>query len=285
VNGLILVNKAKGITSRNLVNKIGKILGVKKIGHAGTLDPLASGLMLVCVGEATKLVELLTNHTKEYMVKVKLGVTNNTLDLEEELIYVEDYKIDVDKLREILNSFIGEYNQEVPIYSSVKVDGMKLYDYARNNIEVELPKRKVTITDIELLGCNGNEFSFMVNVSKGTYIRSLVRDIASKLGTKGVMTGLVRTKVDNYLLQASNTLKDIEDGHYTLISIKEILKDMDQIVLKEDLYNKVKHGSIIDNEFDLEEVLLIYNDIPIGIYKRYDKDKTKLKPSKMFNLT
>ena len=152
MNGVIVVNKEKGMTSFDVVHEIKKIFHTKKVGHTGTLDPLAEGVLIVCIGNATKIVELLTANDKEYIAEAKLGIKTDTLDTEGEIIDKKDFNIDL--LEDTINSFKKTYLQEVPIYSAVKVNGKKLYEYARKGIEVELPKKEVTIKEIELLSSN-----------------------------------------------------------------------------------------------------------------------------------
>ena len=148
---IIIINKQKGLTSRDVVNKACKILNTKKIGHTGTLDPIATGVLVLCCGKATKLVELLTCDDKEYIATVKLGILTDTLDVDGNIIKKENVNLDKHDLIDTLNSFIGEYEQEVPIYSAVKIKGKKLYEYARENKDVILPKRLVKIKSIKLL--------------------------------------------------------------------------------------------------------------------------------------
>ena len=180
MDGIILVDKPKGITSRDVVNEISKKFHTKKVGHTGTLDPIATGLMIVCINKGCKLVPLLTNHDKTYLATVKLGIKTDTYDITGKVLEENNnYKLSREELIDTLNSFKGSYMQEAPIYSSIKVNGKKLYEYARNNIPVELPKRLVDIYNIELIDYNNDSFSFRVSVSKGTYIRSLINDISN----------------------------------------------------------------------------------------------------------
>ncbi len=192
INGVIVVNKQTDYTSRDVVNAICKKFNTRKVGHTGTLDPLATGVLVVCIGNGLKICELLTNHDKEYIAKVILGIDTDMLDITGRVLHEEDIYIEKSKIIECVNSFKGEYLQEVPIYSSVKVNGKKLYEYARNNQKVELPKRMVSIKDIGIISDieykNGKiEFYIRTSVSKGTYIRSLIRYISSKLGTYWIM--------------------------------------------------------------------------------------------------
>ena len=288
MEGIVLVDKDKGMTSRDVVNSVSKIVNEKRIGHTGTLDPNASGLLVLCVGRATKLVELLMDHDKEYIAEVTLGIKTETLDLDSPILEECNVILDNDKLNFILNSFVGSYEQEVPIYSAKKVNGKKLYEYARNNKEVILPKQLVEIKEIELLTPISNngvhpKFSFRVVVSKGTYIRSLVRDIASRLDTIVVMSELRRTRVGEYLLENASKIEDIKNNNYQLLPIESALTKYNKEIVDDFLEQKIMNGSIIDNVNDVDNVVFLnkQNEL-LGIYKRYHKDSNKLKPWKMF---
>lgn len=279
MNGLLLVNKQSNITSSDVVIKVRKLLNIRKVGHTGTLDPLASGLLILTVGNATRIQELITEKDKEYIATMKLGIKTDTYDTEGKIIDQKEVPNNLN-IEEVLNSYIKKYNQEVPIYSSIKVNGKKLYEYARENIEVELPKREVEIKDIKLLSINNNEVTFKCLVSKGTYIRSLINDIGNTLGTYATMTKLIRTKIDNFSLDNSYTLEDIEKGNYKLISIEEIL-DYPKIEIDDDLYKKISNGVVLDNTFNIKDkVLFIYNSNVKAIYYN---DNNKLKVYRVFN--
>lgn len=282
MNGIIIINKPKGITSRDVVNSVSKILKTKKVGHTGTLDPLATGVLVICIGKATKLVELLTSNDKEYIATVKLGVLTDTLDTDGNVLKTEEIFIDKNELLNVLNSFIGTYNQEVPLYSAVRINGKKLYEYARNNEEVTLPKRMVKISNIELLSFSKEEYSFKVTVSKGTYIRSLIKDINDKLGVIGVMSGLVRTRQGKFSIDNAYDLEDIKSGNYKLLSITNVLKDKKSVIIDDKLFNMVKKGGLIDNIYNRDFVTFVYLGEVIAVYKTYDKDNSKMKPYKMF---
>ena len=150
MNGILVVNKPDNYTSRDVVNIIGGILKTKKIGHTGTLDPIATGVLVVCIGNTTKLCELLTSEYKEYIATIKLGIKTDTLDTTGTIIETKDYNVSKNQIKEVLNTFLGTSIQTTPIYSAVKVNGKKLYEYAREGIQVELPKREINITNIEL---------------------------------------------------------------------------------------------------------------------------------------
>lgn len=284
-NQIILVNKKSGITSRDVVNELCHILKTKKIGHTGTLDPLAEGVLVIVVNEATKLCELLTSSYKEYIAQIKLGIKTDTQDITGNIIDrkpVQEYT--KEEISDVLNSFVGTSSQTVPIYSAIKVKGKKLYEYARNNESVELPTRKINITNIDLIEYEKDLITFKVTVSKGTYIRSLIEDIAQKLDTIGTMNSLIRTKQGKFNLKDCYTLDQIRQGDYKSFSIKDALGDLLQITIDEKQYNQIKNGSIIDKTYKDDQVVFIYNDQVVAIYQTYSKDKNKMKPYKMFHL-
>ena len=282
MDGVLIVNKEKGVTSRDVVNKICKILNTKKVGHTGTLDPIATGVLVICVGKATKLVEILTSEDKEYIATVKLGVLTDTLDTDGKVLEEKDVSIKKEDLVRVLNSFVGFYDQEVPIYSAIKINGKKLYEYARSNIKVDLPKRRVEIKKIELLEFNKDHYKFKVLVSKGTYIRSLIKDINDKLKIIGSMSDLIRTKQGNFDIKDSYTISEISDSKYNLLTITDVLKDENCVIIDDTLFKIVKNGGLIDNVYNKSFVTFIYNEKVVSIYKSYEKDNSKMKPYKMF---
>lgn len=279
MNGIIIIDKEKNITSRDVVNKVSKILGTKKIGHTGTLDPLATGVLVLCVGRATKLVDLITGYDKEYIAKVCLGILTDTLDVTGNVLKEKVTKISKKEIENVLNSFMPGYEQEVPIYSAVKINGKKLYEYARNNEDVILPKRYIKINSIKLISDIVYEndktyFSFITNVSKGTYIRSLINDIGKKLNTFGTMVELRRIKQGNFKIEDSTSLDNIK-----IISLEEILKDYCKVEVDEELYKKISNGVKIKNEYNKDIVVFTHNTKVIAIYKNEDNF---LKAYKMF---
>ena len=278
MNGIIIINKEQGLTSRDVVNKLIKILNTKKIGHTGTLDPIAKGVLVVTVGRATKLCELLTSEYKEYIATMKLGIETDTLDITGNTIKEKEYSVNIDKIKEVLNSFLGKSIQEVPKYSAIKINGKKLYEYARNNIDIEVPKREIDIKSIDLISYKEDTISFKCTVSKGTYIRSLIRDIAYKLNTVGTMTDLIRTKQGNFDIENSNTIEDIENNNYKLITYEQALNNYEIVNIDDNTYKKKKNGGIINKCFKNKIALLKYKDDIIAIYKEYNKDVTKAKP-------
>lgn len=271
MNGILLVNKEKNFTSRDIVNNISKNLKIKKVGHAGTLDPLATGLMVIGIGKATKILDLLTLDKKEYIATVKMGISTDTLDITGNIVNKQDdFTITELKLRETLNTFLGTYNQIVPKYSAVKINGKRLYDYARNNIEIELPKRLVNIYSIELINIDfsKNEFTFKTLVSKGTYIRSLINDIGIKLNILCTMKDLIRTKCGKFDLCMSNKLNNI--NYNNIISIKDAL-DIKVVKIEDNvLYNRVKNGNYVVMENEKNEMILFIDqdENEMAIYKK-----------------
>lgn len=275
INGVLVINKQSNCTSRDVVNTICKKFNTRKVGHTGTLDPMATGVLVLCIGNGLKICELLTNHDKEYIAKVILGIDTDMLDITGKILHEEDVYIPKSKIRECVNSFKGEYLQEVPIYSSVKVNGKKLYEYARNGENVELPKRIVSIKDIEVMSPieykNGKiEFYIKTCVSKGTYIRSLIRDIASKLGTYGIMGSLERTRQGNFKLEDSYSLEDIDNNNYKILSISESLPDIEKIKVNDDMLKKIKNGVRLKKFFDSDYAIILDNDKEIAIYQNKD---------------
>ena len=211
MEGIILVNKPKGISSFDVIRKLKKILKTKKIGHTGTLDPLATGLMLICVGKATKLASDLEAKNKVYLADFEIGYATDTYDIEGKRIAENLIDISKDNLELSLKKFIGGIKQVPPMYSAIKIDGNKLYHLARKGIEIERPERDVTIEYIKLLDFKNNKAKIETKVSKGCYIRSLIYDIGLDLGTYATMTELQRINVGEYSLTNSYTLEQMEE--------------------------------------------------------------------------
>lgn len=283
MDGIIIVNKPKGITSRDVVNEISKKFRTKKVGHTGTLDPIATGVMVVCLNAATKLVDKLTSYDKEYIATCILGIETDTLDNTGKILNTMQTHITKNQIETTLNKFIGSYEQEVPKYSAIKINGKKLYEYARENIEVKLPKRNVIINNINLVSGprymdNKTEFTFRCSVSKGTYIRSLIRDIASDLNTYGIMTDLIRTKQGNFDIKDAISLDQVTENN--LIKIKDVLT-CQHVQITDDIRKKVLNGANIMNDYNSEEVLFMDNNQAVALYIKDDKNKNQLKIEKM----
>lgn len=269
MEGIIVLNKPKGITSFDVIRKLKKILKTKKIGHTGTLDPLATGVMLVCVGKATKLASDLEAKDKIYIADFDIGYATDTYDIEGKKIAENTIEISKENLEQSIKKFIGNIKQIPPMYSAIKIDGNKLYHLARKGIEVERPERDVTIEYINLLDFKDNKVKIETKVSKGCYIRSLIYDIGQDLGTYATMTALQRKQVGDYSLENSYSLEQIEKmvlnndfkflktieeifsyDKYSLQTEKELTlyKNGNTVKIKENLENK-RYRIYFQNEF------------------------------------
>ena len=287
MSGILIVNKNLGYTSRDVVNIVGKHLNTKKIGHTGTLDPKASGVLVLCIGKALKMCDLMLNDHKEYIAEIILGISTNTLDMDSNATILQnvDVKLEKKEIKNAVKSFVGKYLQEVPIYSSVKVNGRKLYEYARSNTPVELPKKEVTIDYIDIIDditYKNNKIYFKIkcSVSKGTYIRALIRDIGEKLGVPAVMNSLVRTKVGNFNIDDSYTLDDIEKGNYKIIDICDAFPNINKIIVDTNVAKKIQNGVILDKFFD-DKMAFIFDDEE-NLLALYQNKDNKSRPYKMF---
>jgi len=275
---IIAIDKPKDYTSRDIVNIVSKKLNTKKVGHTGTLDPLATGILVICTGKYLKLVENLMNHDKEYIAEVEFGIETDSLDITGNILNRKDKVINKEDLINVLNSFKGKSIQEVPKYSAVKVNGKKLYEYARNGIEVELPKKEIEVYDIELLEFKDNKFTFKCHVSKGTYIRSLIRDIGYKLDTYACMTNLRRTKLGKVTLKDLNTLKDLENDNIKELNGVDILDLYKEVITDDKTINKIKNGCKLKNNYTSKEIIFIDKDNNIiAIYEDYKEGLIKPK--------
>ena len=273
IYGILLVDKEKGITSRDVVNKISKNFNIKKVGHAGTLDPLATGLLVVGIGKATKILDLLTMDKKEYIATVKMGIQTDTFDITGKIIEKNDnLSITKQNLQNTLAKFCQTYMQVPPKYSAIKVKGKKLYEYARENIDIELPRREIDIKEIKLLDFKDDTITFKTVVSKGTYIRSLINDIGKKLNTYATMAELKRTKQGNFSIEDSYTLDDIENNNYKLLTYEDIFNDYEKYNLNDEEYFKVKNGQKMPINFENKEVVYTYKGEYIALYERLDKE-------------
>ena len=275
-SGVLVVNKEKNMTSFDVVNKVSKILGIKKIGHTGTLDPMAEGVLVLTIGKATKIGELLTSYEKEYVASVKLGILTDTLDITGNILKEKKVSREID-YKELCNSFRKKYLQEVPIYSAVKVNGKKLYEYARNNISVNIPKKEVEIKSIELLSNNSDSFTFKCLVSKGTYIRSLIRDMGLSIDEYFTMDSLIRTKQGVFSINNAYTIKDIEDNNFNILKMEDIL-NYPIIDLDVDTYKKISNGCKIKNIYNVnDKVIFKYKEKVIAIYERQNENLKSFK--------
>ncbi len=255
MNGIILINKEKGYTSHDVVNIARKVLHTKKVGHGGTLDPDATGLLVLCVNKATKALQFISNDAKVYQARLTLGLASDTYDISGEILERQDVReYTQEEIVAALESFMGVSKQVPPIYSALKVKGKKLYEYARNNEEVHIEPREITITAIELIGYKDNVIEFKVACSKGTYIRSLCVDIAAKLGTIGLMSDLVRLKAGNFSIDDAVSVEQLKNNEYVILPVETALKDFPALVVDEKI---VIHGKPIESS--LQGEVAIYN--------------------------
>lgn len=278
MNNIIVINKEKGYTSRDIVNIAQKVYKTKKVGHTGTLDPIAEGVLIICMNKALKVAEFITSDIKEYIATLTLGFETDTLDITGKTIYTSSKKVNKEEVKKVLNDFIGKYNQEVPKYSAVKVNGKKLYEYARNNIDIKLPKKEVTIYNIELISdITDNKFKIKCLVSKGTYIRSLIRDIGRKLETYATMDSLIRTKQGEIDISMTSSIKELKENKAKTYKIDEILKLPKIKITDETILKKVKNGANIDVDIKDNKVFIVDKlDNIIAIYEKINKNEAKL---------
>lgn len=265
MDGVIIVNKPAGMTSHDVVNRIRKIFKTKKVGHCGTLDPDATGVLVVAVNKATKLLQFLTADNKEYIATLSLGTATDTYDASGQVTATKEYvPISDKKILACLNSFIGEQEQIPPMHSAIKVKGKKLYEYARNNETVEIPRRVITIDYIELISIVDNLVKFKVGCSKGTYIRSLCFDIAKKLDYPGHMYSLIRSKSGNFSLSDSYSLEEIENGEFEMLSMEEALSNYPKLVVDDE--NIIYHGKKIKSKINHQVAIYNQNNKVLAIY-------------------
>ncbi len=285
-DGILVINKPKNMTSREVVNIACKKLNTRHIGHTGTLDPIATGVLVLGINEGCKVIDLLTQEDKIYEAKVLVGVETDTLDITGNIL--NEYNIENltgNDIEKALSKYRGKYNQEVPKYSAIHVNGKRLYEYARNNIEVELPKREVEVFDLVLKSfekCdNRYTFSIISHVSKGTYIRSLIRDIGLSLGYPCTMMELTRVKQGAFTIDQAVDLEDINNDK--ILSIDKALTNLNSITVDNDTAKKVLNGAVLDLNVNNDKVLILNsNNELLAIYERYTKDPTKMKPYRVF---
>lgn len=267
INGIIVINKPKEYTSHDVVAKVKKILNIKKVGHTGTLDPNATGVLPLLLNTGTKLSKYLIEHDKEYEVTLELGIKTDTADIEGSVIKKEEVNWKkLNDIEETLNTFLGEQTQIPPIYSAIKVNGKKLYEYARSGQNINIEPRNIQIYEIELqkIDKQKNEINFRVHCSKGTYIRSLCEDIAQKLGTIGYMKELTRTKVGNFTINEAVKIEEIENNKEQiikekLISIEKFFESKESIKLNKKQLDKFLNGVKIRIDKQ-ENICRIYNE-------------------------
>ncbi len=256
MHGLLLINKDEDYTSQDVCNVIKKIVQTKKVGHCGTLDPFAKGLMIVGINQGTKVLSYLEKESKTYQASITLGTATNTGDKTGKVIEkkeVNDYSISY--LKEVLSHFLGKQMQIPPMYSAIKINGKKLYEYARKEVEVARKAREIEIYKIDFIDYQKPVLTISVTCSKGTYIRTLGEEIAKKLGTVGHVSELIRTQIGSFLLQNAQSLAQLKENVH-LFSIKEMLPFKQKIVNKA-LKKEILNGKKITYEGNEEMILLL----------------------------
>lgn len=295
-HGIINVYKEAGFTSHDVVAKLRGICKQKKIGHTGTLDPDAVGVLPVCLGSATRLCDMLTDRQKEYVAKLRLGMVTDTQDISGKVLEQKEVNVSDEEFEGALMSFLGETMQVPPMYSALKINGKKLYELARQGREVERTPRPVTIYEIEIIRRDSPEYTIRVRCSKGTYIRTLCHDIGQKLGCGGVMTGLTRTQVGEFKLEKAFTLlqlqqyADEERLSEIIFPIDGVFEKLSQLIVKEKSEkallngNQLKPGDVLISSEPVDgEEFRVYSHQGyfFGVY-RYEERRGLFVPVKMF---
>lgn len=297
MDGILPLWKPEGMTSHDCVIKVRRLFNMKKVGHTGTLDPGVEGVLPICLGEATKIVPFLMETTKTYIAEIKLGVATETEDAEGEIIEekIVEKPLTDEQINQVLKSFIGEITQIPPMYSAVKVKGKKLYEYARNNEEVERPKRKVTIFDIERLTSSKKEHQFIkikVVCSKGTYIRTLCVDIGDKLGYPAHMHSLIRVNTGSISQKDTVTFENIKDAieqnkeNELLLPILSGISHLDKLYVNSKVKTKVQYGQKLSKpikKMTTDPFVVIHDEQVLAIYKNHPEHSELIKPVRVFN--
>ena len=278
-NGILNIDKPQGITSHDVVDVIRKIFPKTKVGHTGTLDPIATGVLPICIGEATKLSDVLISENKVYRVKMLLGVETDTYDITGKIVFASVVDKDEIYIQERIKRFIGKQKQLPPIYSAIRIDGKRAYAYAREGKQVDMDPRDIEIFDISdiVVNLDKNEVSMTVSCTKGTYIRSLVNDIGKKIGCGAVMSELTRLKTSTFTIEESVKLYDYlklpyEEMLDKIISIEDYFIDNKKVNFKEDEYKKFLNGIAFDVESTTDSIVRIYlNGNFVGLGKVENK--------------
>lgn len=289
LKGILNINKEKGISSAKVVSLVRRALDMKKVGHTGTLDLEASGVLPIVVGKATRVSEFMMTKDKVYETEIILGAKTDTLDAAGEFIAKSDKIVNKEEFLQAMNTFRGEIEQIPPMYSALKVNGKKLYDLAREGIEIERKVRKVNIYDIKLLDFDFPKAIIRVTCSKGTYIRTLVDDIGEKLGTYAYVNELVRTRVGDFDIKDAINSEDIlnlekSDIIESMQPIDFALKDFDKIILNKNYLDNLVNGQVVEVEKNLDKTVRVYaGDDFVGLGKNYSENsKNFLKMEKVF---
>ena len=296
-HGIINVYKEAGYTSHDVVARLRGICGQKKIGHTGTLDPDAVGVLPVCLGNGTRLCDMLTDRRKEYIATLRLGMMTDTQDISGKVLEERDVLVSPQEVRKTILSFLGDSMQVPPMYSALKVNGKKLYELAREGKEVERSARPITVYGIEVLEEEHPEYVFKVECSKGTYIRTLCHDIGEQLGCGGVMTKLIRSRVGEFEIEKAHTLDELQrladQGILSeaIVPVEKMFEDYPALVVKESSHKVIQNGNQLKKEDFLENTeeiadgkeIRVYShqNIFFGIY-RYEKRRKLFSPVKMF---
>jgi tRNA pseudouridine55 synthase len=277
MNGFLLVNKPIGMTSHDVVSYLKRKFDIKKIGHTGTLDPFASGLLILCLGKATKLADLFQNKDKTYEGTIIFNHHYDTYDHTGTILESKNQEIDEANLKKYIHQMIGAYDQLPPMYAAIKVQGKKLYELARQGITIKRDKRAVKIYDFKMLSpLVDNAFDFYIEVSKGTYIRSVAVDLAEKLNTFGALSRLVRTSIGTYSLKNAHDLEKIEI--HDLISLETYFANYPKLILNAYMIKLVKNGIYLDQRqttMDCDFIVYDEDDHMIAYYQRTEKNTYK----------
>ncbi len=275
MTGIICLDKPRNMTSFMAVKRASRILGVKKAGHTGTLDPMATGVLVIMLEHCTRFIELLPEHKKSYTARVKLGITTDTLDITGEVLSKSSVNVTLEQLLSVAENFKGEILQTPPMYSALKKDGERLYDLARKGIEIEREQRKITIEKLEIYDFDGVEFSMDVTCSAGTYIRSLCDDIGRSLGCGAVMTELRRTSANGFSIENAVTLEELEklvsenDADSVITSVETALMSYPEITVTKPQANRFHNGGALDYE-------RLHGEFPVGLYRVYSPERKLL---------
>lgn len=257
LNGILNILKPPGMTSHDVVSVVRKKLNMKKVGHTGTLDPNAAGVLPICIGQATKISQFLLDGKKKYRAELTLGIETNTEDMDGEVLHQREVTSTPEEIREAIFSFIGEYKQIPPMYSAIKINGKKLYELARQGMEVERAERAVTIYHIEIIEIFKEKVIFDVLCSKGTYIRTLCKDIGKTLGCGGVMSFLLRTESSDFSLDTAITIEELqalENVEDILLPMDYPLQHMPKAIVKSSYSKQVLNGNRIYSNYLMDGI-------------------------------
>ncbi len=272
MTGIICLDKPRDMSSFMAVKRASRILGVKKAGHTGTLDPMATGVLVIMLGHCTRFIELLPEHRKSYTARVKLGITTDTLDITGEILSESSVNVTKEQLLSVAEQFKGEISQVPPMFSALKKDGERLYDLARKGIEIERESREITIEKLEIYDFNGTEFSMDVTCSAGTYIRSLCDDIGKTLGCGAVMTELRRTEANGFSIENAVTLEELEKlvsaekADTIITSVEAALMSYPEITVTKPQANRFHNGGALGYE-------RLHGNYSVGIYRVYSPER------------